>query len=188
MSKGRTNRPSPLLAVAAVAGSLAYLGLAALGLGGVSEFLSHPALIATVVVFAVLTIASLFSGGNLSPGEREDRGNRWLLVAFAVVGLLSAFLPAYFDRLDVWTIDGELTRWIGVALLAAGGTLRLWPVFVLGNRFSGLVAIQPGHALVTEGIYGTIRNPREPGSWRGSIRQSQWRHRRFMAMARPPRE
>jgi protein-S-isoprenylcysteine O-methyltransferase Ste14 len=30
---------------------------------------------------------------------------------------------------------------------------------VLGNRFSGLVAIQPGHALVTSGVFGVIRNP-----------------------------
>jgi protein-S-isoprenylcysteine O-methyltransferase Ste14 len=37
--------------------------------------------------------------------------------------------------------------------------LRLWPVFVLGRRFSGLVAIQPGHALVTGGVYGVIRHP-----------------------------
>jgi len=29
-----------------------------------------------------------------------------------------------------------------------GGALRLWPVFVLGHQFSGLVAIQPGHKLV----------------------------------------
>jgi protein-S-isoprenylcysteine O-methyltransferase Ste14 len=44
-------------------------------------------------------------------------------------------------------------------LFAAGGALRLWPVFVLGPRFSGLVAIQPGHTLVTNGIYGVIRHP-----------------------------
>lgn len=44
-------------------------------------------------------------------------------------------------------------------LYVVGCTLRLWPVFVLGDRFSGLVAIQPGHALVTTGIYGVIRNP-----------------------------
>jgi protein-S-isoprenylcysteine O-methyltransferase Ste14 len=50
-------------------------------------------------------------------------------------------------------------RWLGVVLFAAGGALRLWPVFVLGRRFSGLVAIQPGHTLVTGGIYGVIRNP-----------------------------
>jgi protein-S-isoprenylcysteine O-methyltransferase Ste14 len=50
-------------------------------------------------------------------------------------------------------------RWLGVVLFAAFGALRLWPVFVLGNRFSGLVAIQPGHRLVTSGIYSVIRHP-----------------------------
>jgi protein-S-isoprenylcysteine O-methyltransferase Ste14 len=50
-------------------------------------------------------------------------------------------------------------RWLGVVLFAAGGALRLWPVFVLGPRFSGLVAIQPGHTLVTSGVYGVIRHP-----------------------------
>ena len=37
--------------------------------------------------------------------------------------------------------------------------MRIWPIFVLGRRFSGLVAIQPGHELVTDGIYGVIRHP-----------------------------
>jgi protein-S-isoprenylcysteine O-methyltransferase Ste14 len=37
--------------------------------------------------------------------------------------------------------------------------LRIWPVFVLGHRFSGLVAIQPGHTLVTTGLYRVIRHP-----------------------------
>jgi protein-S-isoprenylcysteine O-methyltransferase Ste14 len=46
-----------------------------------------------------------------------------------------------------------------VALFLVGGVLRIWPVFVLGRRFSGLVAIQPGHELVTSGIYKVIRNP-----------------------------
>ena len=40
-----------------------------------------------------------------------------------------------------------------------GGLLRIIPVYVLRNRFSGLVAIQPGHRLETHGIYGVIRNP-----------------------------
>src|SRR4029077_3896031 len=48
---------------------------------------------------------------------------------------------------------------VGVVLFAAGGALRLSPVFVLGHRFSGLVAIQPGHTLVTGGIYSVIRHP-----------------------------
>ncbi len=30
---------------------------------------------------------------------------------------------------------------------------------MLGHRFSGLVAIQPGHTLVKSGVYGVIRHP-----------------------------
>ena len=80
-------------------------------------------------------------------------------MALALLGLLAAYLPAYTDRKALCSLDGESFRWLGVALYAAGGTLRIWPVFVLGRRFSGLVAIQPGHALVTNGIYGVIRHP-----------------------------
>jgi protein-S-isoprenylcysteine O-methyltransferase Ste14 len=68
-------------------------------------------------------------------------------------------LPAYTDRKNLWTIDGDAIRWLGVVLFAAGGALRIWPVFVLGHRFSGLVAIQQNHTLVTSGIYGEIRHP-----------------------------
>ena len=78
---------------------------------------------------------------------------------FVLIGFLNAYLPAYTDRKDLWTIDGDAIRWLGVALFAIGGALRIWPVFVLGHRFSGLVAIQPGHTLVTNGIYGVIRHP-----------------------------
>ena len=60
-------------------------------------------------------------------------------------------------------------RWAGVVLFTAGGILRLWPVFVLGNRFSGLVAIQEGHTLVTEGIYSRIRNPSYLGLLLGAL-------------------
>jgi protein-S-isoprenylcysteine O-methyltransferase Ste14 len=142
-----------------VGSTAAYLGLAVLGWGGIAAFFSHPALLALALALAVLAGASLFAGGNLSPGVREDRGNRWVIVAFALIGLLQAYLPAYADRKEFWTIDGNTVRWIGVALFAAGGALRLWPVYVLGHRFSGLVAIQPGHALVTSGVYGIIRHP-----------------------------
>ena len=142
-----------------IVGTAAYLGLAILGWGGFAAFFSHPALIALVIVLFALSGAALFAGGNLSPGVREDRANRWVIVAFALVGLLDAYLPAYTDRKEFWTIDGDTIRWLGVALFAAGGALRIWPVFVLGRRFSGLVAIQPGHTLVTSGAYGLIRHP-----------------------------
>jgi protein-S-isoprenylcysteine O-methyltransferase Ste14 len=140
-------------------GSAAQFGLAVLGWGGPTAFFAHPALIALTLALFAMAGAAVFAGGNLSPGVREDRGNRWVLIAFGVIGLLDLYLPAYADRKEIWIIDGDTLRWLGVVLFAAGGVLRLWPVYVLGDRFSGLVAIQPGHRLVTGGIFGVIRNP-----------------------------
>lgn len=160
---------SPKLALAAVLGTVVYLGLAVLGWGGLAAFFAHPARTALVIVTVVLTVASLFTGGNLSGGEREDRGNRWVLAAFTVLGLLAAYVPAWTDRMEVWTLDGDTMRWLGVALFVLGGAMRLWPVFVLGRRFSGLVAIQPGHRLVTGGIYGVIRHPSYLGLMIGAL-------------------
>jgi protein-S-isoprenylcysteine O-methyltransferase Ste14 len=136
-----------------------YLGLAVLGLGGIMPYLAHPALIALAAIFFVLSVVAGFAGGNVSPGVRENRRNRWVVGAVVVVALISAYLPAWSDRAGFWTIDGEITRWIGVALVIIGGVLRIAPVFILGNRFSGLVAIQPGHTLVTDGLYRVIRHP-----------------------------
>ena len=148
-----------MLALASAGVILAYIGLAIVGWGGFDAFFANPARTALVIATAAMAGAALFSSANLSTGEREDRSNRWVIGALGVIGLLSAWLPAYTDRRELWTIDGDIVRWIGVVLYVDGGALRLWPVFVLGGRFSGLVAIQPGHTLVTEGIYRTIRNP-----------------------------
>ena len=142
-----------------VVGAAVYLRLAVLGWGGFAAFFSHPALIALAIVLFAMCGAALFADGNLSPGVREDRGNRWVIIAFALVGAALAYLPAYTDQKGLWTLDGDTVRWRGVVLFAVGGALRIWPVFVLGSRFSGLVAIQPGHALVTSGVYSAVRHP-----------------------------
>ena len=150
---------SAQMTVVAVLATLAYLGLAVWGIGGVAMFFSHGSLVIVALATVAMVIASLFSEVNLSSGEREDRANRWVIPAFGVIGLVSGFLPAYCDRVNFWTVGGEGVRWLGALLFIVGGALRLWPVFVLGRRFSGLVAIQPGHRLVTDGIYQRVRNP-----------------------------
>ncbi len=134
-------------------------GLAIAGWGGWRAFFSHPALQGLAWVTAGLMLLAVPSGGGLSSGEKEDRANRWVLGAFSVIALLMAYFSAYTDRIGFWTLDGETVRWVGVAVCAAGGVLRILPVFVLRNRFSGLVAIQHGHKLETRGMYGVIRNP-----------------------------
>jgi protein-S-isoprenylcysteine O-methyltransferase Ste14 len=134
-------------------------GLAIAGWGGWSPFFAHPAMRALAAVTVVLGVLAVPSGGGISKGEQEDRGNRWVLAAFSAIALLMAFFSSYTDRIGFWTIDGDTMRWVGVVVCLAGGILRIWPVYVLRYRFSGLVAIQPGHTLETHGIYSVIRNP-----------------------------
>jgi protein-S-isoprenylcysteine O-methyltransferase Ste14 len=136
-----------------------YLGLAAWGWGGWSALLAHPARVGAVVVTVVALVAATFTSGNLSGGRREDTKNRWILIPFFVLGFVLAWLPAYTDRHEVGTIDGDMARYGGLAFYIIGCVLRLAPVFVLGRRFSGLVAIQEGHELVTGGLYRRIRHP-----------------------------
>jgi protein-S-isoprenylcysteine O-methyltransferase Ste14 len=57
----------------------------------------------------------------------------------------------------VW--DGDGVRYVGLLLFIVGATVRGVAVFTLGYRFSGLVAIQEGHTLVTHGIFRRLRHP-----------------------------
>lgn len=150
--------PARVLVSSLIAASVQF-GLAMVLLGGWTTFFSHPALVALTIATLGLIVVGPLSNVNLSSGEKEDRANRWVFIAFGVVALASAVVPPYTDRIGLWTIDGETTRWAGVIVYVLGGALRLWPVFVLGSRFSGLVAIQPGHTLETRGIYSLVRNP-----------------------------
>jgi hypothetical protein len=113
----------PRLMLITVIATLAYLGLAILGWGGFAAFISHPALIALAITLLVLSGVAVFSRGNLSPGVREDRANRWVIAAFGLIGLLAAYRPAYTDRKEFWILDGDAIRWLGVVLFAAGGAL-----------------------------------------------------------------
>src|SRR2546429_8260414 len=100
----------PKLVVFTILGTLAYLGLAILGLGGFAAFFSHAALIALTVVFFLFSAVAPFSAGNLSPGEREPLGDRGFRRDLAVAGVCAA----YDDRTELWTIDGDAVRWLGV--------------------------------------------------------------------------
>jgi protein-S-isoprenylcysteine O-methyltransferase Ste14 len=142
------------------AGSLVlYIGLAIWGWGGWSAFMAHPARAGVAIATALISVAAMFTSGNISSGQREDTRNRWIFVPFLVLGFVVAWLPAYTDRREFWTIDGDAVRYLGLVLYVVGSVLRVGAVFVLGRRFSGLVAIQEGHELETGSLYRVIRHP-----------------------------
>ena len=147
------------MALITAASAALYLGLAALGWGGWSALVAHPARAGVVIATVIISVVGMFSNANISSGRREDTRNRWIFLPFLAVGLVLGWLPAYTDRRDIGTIDGDTMRYLGLVLYVVGCVLRVAPVFVLGRRFSGLVAIQEGHELVTDGLYRVIRHP-----------------------------
>ncbi len=127
-------------------------------------FFQSPARVGAIVASLLLDAAAAFSGsGGMNPGKKEDRRNRWIFVPFTVISLAMAVLPPYLDGRNLWTTDEAVTPYIGLALFTLGGVLRIAPVFVLGSRFTGLVAIQEGHHLETGGLYRFIRHPSYAG-------------------------
>jgi len=151
--------PSIKIVITALVSAVIQFGLAIAGWGGWTPFWAHPAFRGLLAVTLVLMAVAVPSGGGCNPGVQEDRGNRWVLGAFGVLALLGAYFASYTDRIGFWTLDGDTMRWVGVIVCFLGGVLRIIPVYVLKNRFSGLVAIQEGHKLETHGLYGVIRNP-----------------------------
>lgn len=163
-----TQRRALLIAVS-VLSLVIVLASSVLGWGDTSTFFAHPARVVFVAVLVAMTVVALASPVNLSSGVREDTSSRAIFVPTAVALLVLAWLMPFMDRRDLWTVDGDVGRWTGVAMLLIGGVLRIWPMFVLGRRFSGLVAIQPGHELVTTGPYRHVRHPSFLGMMLGLV-------------------
>jgi hypothetical protein len=44
---------------------------------------------------AVLSVAAMFTSGNISSGRREDSRNRWIFLPFLVLGLVLGWLPSW---------------------------------------------------------------------------------------------
>lgn len=151
-----TRRP---LLVPSLVLALVTILLAAIGWGSLRGLLAHPARAAAIVTTLVACVAVARSEVNLSTGTRSGPQGGWVLGLALVIGPLVAVIAPYTDRHDLWAIDGDTVRWLGVALLIVGTVLRVWPMFVLGRRFSAFVAIQEQHALVTDGLYSYVRHP-----------------------------
>jgi protein-S-isoprenylcysteine O-methyltransferase Ste14 len=143
---------------------IVQLALTILAWGDWNGFFSNPARTWLVIGSFLLLIAAWFSGSSgISGGEKHSSASKTILYAFGVVLVLLTLVPPYCDRRDIWVIDGDAARYFGLFLFFAGSILRLAAVFVLGRRFSGLVAIQPGHQLKTDGLYRYIRHPSYTG-------------------------
>src|SRR5713101_883885 len=112
------------------------------------------------LIFLLLVPFNPFAGG-----EKEIHLQRWAtFLALATVGGLCWFLP-YADRRGVlvWP-ESDVLRYLGLAGVTVGIGIRVAGMIQLGNLFSGFVAVQKEHHLVTSGCYRWIRHPIYTGS------------------------
>jgi len=146
-----------------------FLALPVWAWGSLTSFIDHPARVGACIVVILASLAALFSGANLGGAMGPDPRTPLIVGGAMAFTLLMAWLPAYADRREVWTLDGELSRHVGLALLIVGCILRVGPMFELGARFRPPWIKQEDHRLVTTGFYQYIRNPSYLGAILGMM-------------------
>jgi protein-S-isoprenylcysteine O-methyltransferase Ste14 len=139
---------------------LTFLLLMLMGWGSVAGFLAHPVRIGVVILHLVMIPVMTFSTSGRSRGLKHTPDWRPFFPLLVGHSLFTAFVMPYMDARNLWVLPGgDVTRWVGFALLTIGVSLRLGPMLELGRRFVSVVALQPGHTLHTRGFYRWVRHP-----------------------------
>jgi protein-S-isoprenylcysteine O-methyltransferase Ste14 len=139
---------------------LAFLLLMVMAWGSWDGFFAHPVRVGVVLVhLAMLPVMTLCTAGR-SRGLRHAPDWPLFFPLLVAHSLFTAWAMPWMDARGVGVLPGgDALRWAGLAVLAAGAALRLWPMFRLGRRFASVVALQEGHLLCTGGPYALVRHP-----------------------------
>jgi protein-S-isoprenylcysteine O-methyltransferase Ste14 len=137
-----------------------FLLLMVMGWGDVRGFFSHPVRVGVVLLHLVMIPVMTFSTSGRSKGLRHSADWKPFFPLLVFHSLFTALVMPYMDARELWVLPGgDVTRWLGFAILTAGVALRLGPMLELGRRFVSVVALQPGHTLHTSGFYAVVRHP-----------------------------
>jgi protein-S-isoprenylcysteine O-methyltransferase len=124
--------------------------------------------IAGVVVWALYEVALRRKDEDTvswAGGEEDRRSTSLLILSY----LLAVALVITLQNAGIGSVS-QNTRWIGVAMVAAGLVLRAWSMTVLGRFYTRTLRVTGGQRIVREGPYRLIRHPGYAGSllvWTG---------------------
>lgn len=127
---------------------------------------SHPARAGVLGVIALqfaLSVAHVITGNPVATAvQRRAREPMFFLLLSGFI-LLVMSSPFFDGRVLLYLPGEDLTRYAGLVMFVAGAILATWAQRHLGRFFSGELAIQAGHQLITDGPFSYIRHPRYAG-------------------------
>ncbi len=106
-------------------------------------------------------VMEVFTGrvGSGLDSVSSDRGSALVVIFTTMLG----FGAAAATRQLGWLPAGVWAQWLGLLIMVAGLTIRLYSILHLGRMFTRLVEIAPDHRLVTTGPYRLVRHPSYTG-------------------------
>ena len=107
-----------------------------------------------------LTFFKRAKGGEVRTADRGSLLQLWLATIVSVT--VASCLPSLMPSLRLAPPAGFIS--LGVALFAAGLTLRWYSIVYLGRFFTVNVAIAIDHRLIDAGPYRVIRHPSYTGA------------------------
>jgi protein-S-isoprenylcysteine O-methyltransferase Ste14 len=157
-----------------IATMLIYLGVPLLGWGlsDLGGFFSSTARLGYVLVVGLFSLAVGVQAYASTQGIRGGKGEkskfvfrqRIVRIVLVLSLYIALFIIPFFDRHGMLVFSGgSFVRYLGLALSALGYILVYESGVALGRQYSADVTIQPGHQLITNGIYHYIRHPRYLG-------------------------
>src|SRR2546427_8214459 len=128
--------------------------LMVMGWGSWSGFFAHPVRVGVVLIHLAMIPVMTFCTAGRSRGVRHAPDWKPFFPLLVFHSLFTAWVMPAMDARDILVLPGgDALRWSGLALLAAGASLRILPMIQLGSRVASVVGLPEGDRLRKARLY-----------------------------------
>ncbi|MGH7600160.1 MAG: methyltransferase family protein [bacterium] len=161
-AKTKLQEPERSTNILRVPGAVLYTVIFALLLG-IKNVQATPLLWGFLAIIFVFRLAEAFTpaANALKSYRKEEDQSRWTTWVIGFSFFTNTIAPMLEYRYRLWPDlpATEWWNWVGLLLLIAGSTLRLWAIQQAGAAFIPHVKVDSKHKLVTAGPYAYVRHP-----------------------------
>ncbi len=161
-AKAKPQEPEESTNILRVPGAILYAVIFALLLG-IKNLQTTPLLWGFLATIFVFRLAEAFTpaASALKSYRKEEDQSRWTTWVIGFSFFTNTIAPMLEYRYRLWPglPATEWWNWVGLLLLIAGSTFRLWAIQQAGAAFIPHVKVDSKHKLVTAGPYAYVRHP-----------------------------